>query len=336
MKRSSSARGVDAHTLVEMLIGVTVLVIVGAIAYSLMISSASLLAKDISLNSSNTTARSALDRVYNEVTQGNALVTTDTLYPKPPCILVKADGTVATSPGPAAGIVLDRYIGGPYIVGNPGGGLSATATTFKLFYSTDPLANPPAPVRNDVVIMDGATRALVSSSSTPSSALSAPTPTPVPTPGMMVTVTLQSTLGSYTQPPVSFGSAIPWANSTQETAYLLHREAFVVVPPASVITVNGISPQAELRMYPDAENLSSIISDSTKYVVLTGDIGTKTISGVPEQLPFSYVVQNGITFLNIALRVEDHQYNKRLANQQANEFNTFLRVDTMLRPRINP
>jgi hypothetical protein len=336
MKRLAMVRRRAAYTLVEMCIGVTLLMIVGVIAYSLMTNSADLLAKNVALNSSNTSVRGALDRVANEVTQANGLATTDTLYPKPPCILVNADGTVASSSGPAAGILFDRYVGGPYIVGNPGSGLTATATTFKLFYSADPLANPPVPVKNDVVIMDGSTRALVSSSTTPTSALSAPTPTPVPTPGLMVTVTLQNTLGSYTLPPTTSGTAIPWSSGTQETAYLLHRKAFVVVPPTSLIAVNGIFPPAELRMYPDAESLSSIISDSTKYVVLTRDIGTKTIAGVAEHLPFSFVVQNGTTFLSVAMRIEDRQYNKRLANQQANEFNTFFRVDAMLRPRINP
>jgi hypothetical protein len=36
------------------------------------------------------------------------------------------------------------------------------------------------------------------------------------------------------------------------------------------------------------------------------------------------------------MRVEDHQYNNYLASHQAKEFNTFLRVDTMLRPRNIP
>ncbi len=336
MRRRDLSKSSAAYTLVEICVGTGILMAVGGIVYAILMSSATLLAKDISINSSSTSARSTLDRIYSEVTQANGLATTDTLVPKPPCILVNADGTVASTTGPAAGIVFDGYVGGPYIVGNPGSGLAANATTVKLFYSTDPLASPPIPARNDVLVMDGSTRALVSSCSTPSSSFSAPTPTPVPTPGVMVTVTLQSTLGTYTLPPVNSGTAIPWSSAIQQTAYLLHRKAFVVVPPASLITVNGISPQAELRMYPDAENLPAVINDSSKYVVLTRDIGTKTIAGLDENKPFSYVTQNGTTYLNIAMRIEDRQYNKRLANQQANEFNTFLRVDTMLRPRISP
>jgi hypothetical protein len=153
---------------------------------------------------------------------------------------------------------------------------------------------------------------------------------------MMVTVTLQSNLGSYAIPPVTTGVAIAWTSATQQTAYLLHRKALVVVPPASLSPLNGIYPVAELRFYPDAENLTGVINDSTKYVVLTGAIGTKTINGLAEQKPFSLVTQNQATFVNIAMRVEDQQFNRRLATQQADEFNTFLRVDTMLRPRNNP
>ena len=143
----------------------------------------------------------------------------------------------------------------------------------------------------------------------------------------MVTVTLQGALGTYTVPPIASGTAIPWGSGSQQTAYIVHRKAFVVVP------VSGTS--AELRMYRDAETVIDY-NDSTKYVVLTREIGTKTINGLLENKPFSIVTQNGASFLNIAMRAENQEFNKRLATQQANEFNTFLRVDTMLRPRNIP
>ena len=329
MKPTTAHSNSAAFSLVEISIALAVLTIAGGVAYSMLMSSTTLLAKNLSLNSSNTMARAALDRMYSELNQANRLPT-----------LVNDDGTAVTdATAPAAGVVFDRYVGGPYIVGNPGTGLSATATTFKLFFSTDPLASPPVPVANDVVIMDGSTRALVSSSSTPTSSFSAPTPTPAPTPGKMVTVTLQANLGSYATPPVSSGIAIPWSSSTQQTAYVIHRKAFVVVP------VNGINgPPAELRMYQDAEKLTTVINDPTKYVVLTREIGTKprakTLFETPggtsyENKPFAIYTDSatGIPYLSIAMRVEDQQFNKRLATQQAKEFNTFLRVDAFLRPR---
>jgi type II secretory pathway pseudopilin PulG len=316
MKRKPITVGLAGYTLVEICVSLAVLALVGGIAYSMLMSSTTLLAKNLSLNSSNIIVRTALDRIYAEVNQANRLPT-----------LINADGTVADSSLPAAGIVLDRYLGGPYIVGNPGTGLAATATSFNLFYSTDPLANPPVPVKNDVVIMDGSTRALVASSSTPSSAFASPAPSPTPSPGMMVTVTLQAALGTYTVPPVASGTAIPWGSGSQQTAYIVHRKAFVVVP------VSGTN--AELRMYPNAETVTDY-NDSTQYVVLTREMGTKTINGLLENKPFSIVTQNGASFLNIAMRAENQEFNKRLATQQANEFNTFLRVDTMLRPRNIP
>lgn len=308
----------NGFTLPEICVTLAVALIVGVAAYSVLMNSTTLLAKNISVNSSNILARASLDRIFSELNQANRKPT-----------LINADGTAATGSGPAAGVMFDRYIGGPYIVGNPGGGLPANATTFRLYYSADPLASPPVPLKNDVVIMDGTTRALVSSCSAPTTSLAAPVPAPSPPNGRMVTVTLASTLGSYTNPPVSSGTAIPWSATTQQTAYIVHRKAFVVAPG-----INSSLP-AELRLYRDAEVVTNW-SDPTSYVVLSRNIGNKTVNGVAENTPFSLVDQNGSQFLSIAMRVEDQTFNKRLSNQQANEFNTFFRVDTMLRPRNIP
>ena len=333
-RRLSSTRG---YTLAEICVALAIIAIVGGVVYMVFSQSTTLLAKNVSLNSSNLVTRSSLDRIFAELNLANKLPT-----------LINADGSVASGYGPAAGVLFDRYIGGPYIVGNPGSGLAANATTFKLFYSTDAVVNPSAKVtdppllKDDVVIMDGATRALVSTCSNPSASFSSPVPssTPVPPTGRMVTVTLQSNLGSYANPPVSSGTAIPWSSTTQQTAYVIHRKAFVVVP------ASASSNSAELRFYPDAETITNY-NDPTKYVVLTRNIGTQT-NGTAENLPFSLVAQDTtgeITapagtliprLLNIALRVEDQQYNKRLASLQAADFNTFLRIDTRLRPRNVP
>lgn len=318
MKRNFSRRPIGGYTLIEVCIAAAILTVVGMGGYSMLMSSTTLLAKNVSLNSSNILTNAALDRIFAELNQGNRLPS-----------LINADGSPAAEPGPAAGIIFDRYLGGPYVVGNPGGGLAATATTFNLFYSTNALARPPVPKKNDVVIMDGQTRALVSSCTAGSAAFSSPAPTPTPSGGEMVTVTLQNKLGSYTIPPVSSGTAIPWSSTTQQTAYVVHRKAFVVVP------INGTNGPAELRLYPDAETVTNY-SDPASYVVLSRNIGTRTVNGVAENAPFSIVSQDGNKFLNIAMRVEDQGFNKRLATQQTNEFNTFQRVDTKMRPRNIP
>jgi type II secretory pathway pseudopilin PulG len=283
-----------AFTLVEISIGLVVLTIVGGLAYSMLINSTTLLAKNMSLNSSNVIVRTALDRMYSEINQSNGL-------PK----LINADGSAAaSSTGPAAGIIFDRYVGGPYIITNPGGtGLPATAQTIDMTCATNALALPPIPQVNDVISMDnGVTRPLVSSCS--------PSMYPVSPPAIQaLTVTLQAPLGN----------AIPWSSTVNETAYLLHRKAFVVA---------SVGTRAELRLYNNAETVTNY-NDPAGYIVLSREIGTQ--SG--ENTPFSILTQNGTKFLNIAMRVEDQQFNKYLATHQAKEFNTFLRIDAVLRPR---
>ena len=293
MKRNTIKLRAAGFTLAEISIVLAVLSIVGGLAYSMLINSTALLAKNVSLNSSNTILRAALDRIYSEINQANGL-------PK----LINADGTdAASSSGPAAGIIFDRYLGGPYIVTNPGSGLPASAQSFEMKRSTDPLASPPIPTTNDVICMDnGTTRPLVS------------TCAPGPTPG------IQSLAITLTAP---LGTAIPWSSTVNETAYLVHRKAFVVVP---------VSGRGELRMYNNAEAVANY-NDPAAYVVLTREIGTQVINGLDEKTPFSLVTQNGNKFLSIAMRVEDQQFNKYLGTHQAKEFNTFLRVDTTLRPR---
>lgn len=315
MKRNSSSSH-PGYTLVEICVAIAILAVVGLAGYAMLTSSSTLLAKNISLNSSNVSTRSTLDRIFSDLNQANRIP-----------ILINADGSTASGSGPAAGILVDRYVSGPFIVGNPGGGLSATATSFRMFYSTDLLASPRQPQKNDVVIMDGVTRALVASSTV--STMTAPIPSPTPTSGKMVTVTLQAKLGSYTNPPMDTGIAIPWGSTTQQNAYLVHREAFVVVP------VQGTTGPAELRLYPDAEAVTDYTNPSN-YIVLTRNIGTRTVSGTAENYPFSITTSNDSTFLSIAMRVEDQQYNKTLASKQSNDFNTFLRVDTMVHPRNIP
>ena len=52
-----------------------VLVVAGGVVYAMLMSSTTLLAKNLSLNSSNTLTRAALDRMYAELNQANRLPT---------------------------------------------------------------------------------------------------------------------------------------------------------------------------------------------------------------------------------------------------------------------
>lgn len=292
MKRKAISHSAG-YSLVEICVVLAILMLVGGLAYAMVMNSTTLFAKNVSLNSANVILRTALDRMYSEINQANGL-------PK----LINADGTdAASASGPAAGIIFDRYLGGPYIVTNPSGtGLPATAQSFDMTRSTNALASPPIPATNDVICMDnGTNRPRVSSCTVSGGGI------------QTLSVTLQAPLGT----------AIPWSSSVNETAYLVHRKAFVVVP------VNG---RGELRMYNDAETVTDY-NNPADYVVLTREIGTQTQGGEEEDKPFRILAQNGTNFLSVAMRVEDRQFNRVLATRQAGEFNTFLRVDTMLRPR---
>lgn len=308
MKRPQIAFGSAGFTLAEASISLAVMAIVGALAYAIMTNSTVLFAKNVTLNSSNTTMRKALDRIYSEINQANGM-------PK----LINADGTnAASATGPAAGIIFDRYLGGPFVVTNPGlTGLPAGTLTVEMKSASDALARPPIPTSNDVIRIDnGSNRPLVSSCS----------PNTYPSsPGIQTfSVTLKAPLTS----------AIPWSggpNGTVQTAYAVHRRAFVVA------SVNG---RPELRMYADAETTTglnppaSYYSNSANYIVLTREIGAQA----GEDTPFSIVNQDGANFVSVAMRVENQQYttylqSRYLATSQARDFNTFLRIDTALRPR---
>ncbi len=155
MKVTSAAKA-SGFTMVETLIGLGVLTAVGVACYSMLLSSTILFAKNVSVNTSGTILRTALDRMYIDINQAYGV-------PK----LINPDGTLVTTP-PAtgvAGIIFDLYLGGPYVVTNSTGtGFTASTTSFSMKCSTDTLTNQPIPVANDVIVLDnGPTRPVVSS-----------------------------------------------------------------------------------------------------------------------------------------------------------------------------
>ena len=75
--KTATRKSVAAFTLVELMIGLVILMLVGGVAYSILMNATTLMAKNISLNASSTTLRAALDRVYSEVNQANGLPTID-------------------------------------------------------------------------------------------------------------------------------------------------------------------------------------------------------------------------------------------------------------------
>ena len=154
----------------------------------------------------------------------------------------------------------------------------------------------------------------------------------------MVTVTLKDKIGKLHNPAgfKRHRDTVDFSCNRQPTSF--------IAKPSVVVPVNGINgPPAELRMYTNAENLPSVINDPTQYVVLSREIGTNQRANSPfeksgatnyENKPFGIYTDSatGTSYVSIAMRVEDQQFNKRLATQQSKEFNTFLRVDAVLRP----
>jgi len=295
MTANSARRSGGGFTLAETLIGVTILTAVAIACYSMLLNSTLLFAKNVSVNTSGTVLRTALDRMYSDASQAYGI-------PK----LINVDGSPVIDPAPAggvAGFTFDLYLGGPYVVTNPGTtGLAASAQSFSMkgrADSNDPLTLQPVPVANDVVVLDNAVTRPVVNTCTSSTSSNIRT----------VTVNLKAPLGSV----------VSWNATTTKTAFLVHKKAYIVAP------VNGYG---ELRMYNDAEAVVDY-SNPDNYVVLS-----RELSGVTnENTPFSLVTQNGNKFLKIAMRVEGQKFNKALALKQAKEFNTFLQLDTMLRPR---
>jgi len=298
MRVRSTRRGCGGFTLVEIMIGMSVLTAVGVAAYSMLLSSSILFAKNVSLNTSNTILRTALDRMYNDINQGYGM-------PK----LINADGSSATTQL-AAGITFDLYLGGPYVVTNPGttGFPSSTQSISMKCYAADPITAQPVPLAYDVVVLDNGTTRPVVDTCTSATAGSVQT----------MTINLKSPLGN----------AVSWNSTTTKTAFLVHKKAYVVA------TVNGVG---ELRMYNNAE-AGTDFSNAANYVVLTRELSGQTTNN--ENTPFSIVTQSGDVctgcsnpFLKIGMRVEGQQFNQTLSTKQAQEFNTFLQLDTRLRPR---
>lgn len=291
-RRQSS--GSTGFTLIEMLIAMVGVAIVGGMAYTALTSGMLLFAKNISLNMSNADTRGALDRMVQEIQRAHAMPT-----------LINANGSSAAGAASAAGVVFDKYLGGPYVLQHPGGtGLGTTATGFQMWRSTHPLASPPVPVNGDMILIDG-------SSVTPR--VSAATAGSVqPDQRQLLSVSLQSPLGA----PVS------WLASSTQPASLLRRTAFIVA------SANG---RNELRLYPSISPATSY-DNPAQFVVITRDVGVSPGEG----LPFSRTTIEGKPFIRIALRVQNRDYDKVLAGKEGNEANTYMRIDSLIRPKNNP
>jgi hypothetical protein len=299
MKRLSFYHRNSGVTLAEMVVYSLVGVIVACVAYTFLVGTTQLYAKNLSLVHSHTDMRSVLDRTLNNMQQGNSL----------PVLIDTTGATVATPP--SAGLYYDAYRGDPYVITNPSGnGLAAGTTTLTLTYSTASLASPPAPVAGDAIIISnpgGDVRVQLSACVAGSfDAVNSRQP---------YTVTLSTALAS----------TISWTSAETRTATLVHREAFIVVP------CTGYS---ELRYFKNFEPIPSAAALATpsNYTVVTRQLSVLT----GEVTPFSIATVGTDKIVKASFFARCTDYSSYLTNRQANEFNTFVRVNTSLSSRLRP
>ena len=221
-------------------------------------------------------------------------------------VLINTSG--AASAAPSAGLYYDRCLGDPYVVTHPGGtGFVATATTVTITRSTVALASPPLPVPGDAILIDdpaGAVRALIATS----------------TPGSV-------NAGTQRQPIVltltaGLGRAIAWPAAEARTAKLVHREAFLVVP---------VGNKSELRYFRSFEPVP-VLTNSANYIVISNQISALT----GETTPFSIDTVGTDRIVRASLFARSTDYSTWLANKQANNFNTFVRLNAALGSRLRP
>jgi len=280
-------------TLMELVIYLLLGTVVSLVTYSFLTSQTKLYAKNMSIVHSHSKIQIAMDRLLNNMQQAN-------------CLPVLIDTNGAATAAPSAGVYYDRYLGDPYVVSNPGGtGLSASATTLTLTRSTAALASPPVPVPGDTLLLNASptnVRAPIA------------TVTPGATVGNLQTlvVTLTSTLGT----------AIPWTASQTETATLVHREAFIVVP---------VTTSAELRYFPNFEPMP-VLTNPANYVVISNQMSITA----GETTPFSIDLIGPDKIVRASLFARSTDYSTYLATKQAGEFNTFVRVNEALPSRLRP
>jgi Prokaryotic N-terminal methylation motif len=295
MRRPAVPIRKHGFTLIELMVSGVVASAVGLAVFAFLNAGMYLTAKNLSLNYTSNQMRTALDRVEQVLQQGDA-----------DPVLIDASG-VAVTGAAAAGVKLDRFVGGPWVVTTGGGSIPVGTTTLTLTRSTNALASPPLPTLDDMVRIDGTASTL------------RPRIGGAPTVGTVSAAQRQSVTVPLAAP---LPTAITSGTSSVLTAKLVRQVAFIVKP-------NGA--KRELRYYPSIETTTNL-NDATKYTVITDQIGTQSADATP----FTVATISGKTFVNFSLRVGATTYNQRLLNKQSDEYNTFSRVESVLRPKVNP
>jgi hypothetical protein len=139
-------------------------------------------------------------------------------------------------------------------------------------------------------------------------------------------VTVHSASGATQKISLTFsaalGKSLTWFDNQPQIAKLVRPEAFVVMP------ANGLN---ELRFYPQFEPTPSL-SDHSKYIVLTNQVGTSSGEGTP----FSVLDMSGDRIVQSTLRVRDAQYSAYLASKEKNTYSGYFQLLLSLPSRLRP
>jgi len=282
-------------TLVEMMVSAAVSAAVGLAVFAFLNAGMVLTAKNLSLNYTSNQMRTALDRVEQVLQQGDS-----------DPILIDTTGATVTNAA-AAGVKLDRFVGGPWVVTTSSGTIASTATSLTLTRSTNFQASPPVPVTGDVIVIDGTADTLRPQVNG--------NPTANTTDGALLRNTVTLPLAS------ALGTTVT-NNSGTLTAKVVRQVAFLVM-------TNGT--RRELRYYPSIETTTDL-NDPTRYTVVSDQIGTQAA----DVTPFTMTTVTGKSFVNFSLRISDRNSDQVLLNKQRDEYNTFSRIETVIRPKVNP
>ncbi len=284
-------------TLVETVVSMVAASIFGVGTYYLLNTTMLLWSKNFAFNVTGNSLHRSIDRIEQYLQQADTMPT-----------LIDAQGN-AVSSGSAQGVVFDYYVGAPYVITASTSGLAAGITSFQMnIYCADSTASAVfTPLKGDVVRIDGTNTTL-----RPTASANATVTGSVPG-NQQMTVNLTSGLAS----------AVTTTNVTNGVT------ARVVRPMALVVEQNG--GQWELRLV-RPYNAPADLNDSTKYVVLSRQIG----SVATDQSPFSITQNNGQSFVSCSLCLRADSYDQVLANKQKDSFSTFARADLAVRPRSNP
>lgn len=319
----------DGLTLVELLVATTIGIIISAGLYAFVQAGMIVGIRSLAINNTGSASRLSLD-------QAEQLL--QVAYDAP--IPIQKNGTKLTTENtPAAGVRFFRYVGGPYEVDIPSGGLSGNTKTLNIFCrnqtSTDSGGAPPAPPRpleNDVLVIN--TTILMSGRSSQIYAyVSSITGTRTETRknaadknvvGTRYTVSLKDTLTGN-------NSSIPSGSTSTITAVLIRPTALLVVPNAG---------NRELRLYESFPN-DNTLNINRNFRVLTDQIAwerntTSASTDDAFSTPFFIRKVGERTFVNSNFRVRNTRYDRFLRHPERNEFSTFNGLSSRVPVKCNP